>query len=64
MGHASPPCSLICETVRSHNSNRLAATITVAPSWPNRRAIALPIPLLLPVTIATLFFSRSVLIMP
>jgi hypothetical protein len=33
-------------------------TTTLAPSPPNRSAIALPMPLLLPVTIATLLFNR------
>ena len=35
----------------------LAAIVTVAPSLANARAIALPIPLLDPVTMATLFFN-------
>ena len=39
-------------------SIRLAVTTTCAPSAPNRSAIALPMPLLLPVTIATLSLRR------
>src|SRR5713101_5293863 len=58
MAQASPPSFVICATVCSESAIRLAVTMTFAPSAPNRSAIALPIPLLLPVTIATLSLSR------
>ena len=47
----------MCSAVRSHKSTRRAATATLAPASPNRNAIALPIPLLLPVTMVVVLFS-------
>jgi hypothetical protein len=55
---------LICATVCSQSANRLAVTTTVAPSLPKRNAMAFPIPLLLPVTIATLCASRFMAVCP
>src|SRR6266850_7774669 len=58
MAQALPPPFVICRTVCSQSAIRLAVTMTFAPSAPNRSAIALPMPLLLPVTIATFPFNR------
>jgi len=48
MAQALPPSFVICATVCSQSAIRLAVTTTFAPSDPNRSAIALPMPLLLP----------------
>lgn len=57
---ASPPFLVICATVSSQKAIYLAVTITFAPSDPNRGPMAFTIPLLLPVTIATLFCKRLI----
>jgi hypothetical protein len=51
---ASPPSALISDTILLATSSFLAAITTFAPSLANSFAIARPIPLVEPVTIATL----------
>src|SRR5215212_3821811 len=51
------PCCLISSTTRSPNSARRPVMTTSAPSSANRKAVALPIPDVAPVMIATLFDS-------
>ena len=55
---AAPPAFRIAAVTRPALSALMSLTMTFAPSAPNRSAIALPMPLLLPVTIATLSLSR------
>src|SRR5690606_12021755 len=55
---ASPPCSCRRSTMSSTESSAPPVTTTCAPSRQNFDAIASPIPVAPPVTIATLFSSR------
>src|SRR6266702_1955050 len=58
---AVPPAFLMSAATASPSLSRTSATTTaLAPSRPNRRAVAAPIPLAAPVTRATLSFMRMV----
>src|SRR5215510_13427293 len=56
-GTADPPSPLISPATASRSDRLRAAIITLAPAAANARAIALPMPLLAPVTTATRFSS-------
>ena len=55
---ATPPAASISATTLASSASRRAASTTLAPSWANSLAVARPIPVLAPVTIATLPFKR------
>src|SRR6266446_3343531 len=54
---ASTPCSRSCATVRDALASTRSATTILPPSWPNRFAVARPIPCPAPVTMHTLSLS-------
>jgi len=57
----SSPFLTICSSSSCNLSMRLAPTATLIPAFDNAREVAYPIPLLAPVTIATLLLFSNIL---